>query len=102
MPKRRRGAAQSRKKKKKPVAATDGYWEIERVLDRRCRQGVVECLVQWKGDYENTWEPAENLSDKAWQEAVRLADQQAARKLGLTDESEEAAPPRPLRQRRSF
>lgn len=52
----------------------DGYWEIEQVLDHRVRNGVDEFLVKWKGfdEDENSWEPADNLSELAWLEAKKL------------------------------
>lgn len=37
----------------------DEHYEIEKILDKRVRNGVTECLIRWKGYTEeyDTWEP---------------------------------------------
>jgi hypothetical protein len=98
--KRRSGSSSKSNKKQRvePVPGTNGvFWEIERVKDFRIRTikpssrkgsgkketSVIEFLVQWKGSFDDTWEPAECLCDSALAEARQLLSDADAQKLGL-------------------
>ena len=43
-----------------------GVYEVERVVAKRNRGGKAEYFIQWKNysPAENTWEPAEHLSEE--------------------------------------
>jgi hypothetical protein len=48
-----------------PIKLDDGQeeFEVERILGERTIRGKREFLIKWKnyGDFENSWEPEENL-----------------------------------------
>ena len=49
-----------------------GFWEVEGIVDVRKNGKTYEFLVQWKGDYENTWEPQKCLNKNALRDAKEL------------------------------
>src|SRR5262249_21295761 len=44
------------------VVEGEEEFEVDEILDSRLRYRRLQYLVKWTGDYQPTWEPAENLS----------------------------------------
>ena len=44
-------------------------WEVDQIIDSRVIENHFHYLVQWKGDWQNSWEKVENLAyyaEKLW------------------------------------
>jgi len=53
-------------KKKEPEEYSeeeDDEYEVEKILDKRRKKGIIQYLVKWLGYDETTWEPEENLEN---------------------------------------
>ncbi|XP_013779659.1 chromobox protein homolog 1-like [Limulus polyphemus] len=52
-----------KKKQKEGGSQVEEEYIVEKVVDKRVKQGQVEYYLKWKGypDSENTWEPQEHL-----------------------------------------
>mmetsp|Transcript_11186 Transcript_11186/g.17296 ORF Transcript_11186/g.17296 Transcript_11186/m.17296 type:complete len:175 (-) Transcript_11186:80-604(-) len=76
----------------KAIKVEDDYFEVEKVVDKRKRGKQVEYKIRWKGctEADDTWEPARNLCDTAYVEAMKFekptAESSAAKKAEKSTE----------------
>ena len=63
---------QSVKKMLKALLDDSADWEIEKLLKRRSKSGVEECLVRWEGfaECEDSWEPTALIPSDVYSECL--------------------------------
>mmetsp|Transcript_25033 Transcript_25033/g.36986 ORF Transcript_25033/g.36986 Transcript_25033/m.36986 type:complete len:171 (+) Transcript_25033:63-575(+) len=63
----------------KAIKVEDDYFEVEKVVDKRKRGKKIEYKIRWKGctEEDDTWEPARNLCDTAYVEAMKFEKTEA-------------------------
>ena len=87
--KERKQAAEIKEGQNKgPQHVEDGFYEVQKIVGERKLPGrKKEYLVRWKGipPSGDTWEPAGNLCDTAYRDAIRFSREQAAMKKKLKE-----------------
>ena len=56
------------------------YFDFEKIIGVQVRQGKTMYKVKWKGDYDATWEPVENLGPNDVQEYHRTHTKQGKKR----------------------
>ena len=77
--------------KEKGRLVASGFYEIDKILDKRVNdKGVEEFLVRWKDcpESDDTWEPSDNLCDTAFADAERLFEEEKVKRELKLRESE--------------
>ncbi|MEW8546122.1 MAG: reverse transcriptase domain-containing protein [Candidatus Thiodiazotropha sp.] len=63
--------------------SNDKYYEVDRLLKVKWVRGKKFYLVKWKGEYKNTWEPEDYITDKPKREFhIRKAGKKRRRRAG--------------------
>ncbi|XP_074032132.1 uncharacterized protein isoform X2 [Leptinotarsa decemlineata] len=65
---------------------TDCFYEVEKILKKRVRKGVVEYFIKWKGygSKSNTWEPGSNILDHTLIKNLEFKNKRKSKKCRKT------------------
>ena len=63
------------------VSEDENIYQVRRIVNHRIRDGVKECLIDWLGYAERTWEPEDHILDQG---AVSEYWKRANEKLGVS------------------
>jgi hypothetical protein len=90
--KKRKELAEEKEKEQGARLVVEEYFEVEKIVGERKRDGRKEYRVRWKGlpPSDDTWEPKSSLCDTAYTEALRFSREQQAGKLNSIKEGERA------------
>jgi hypothetical protein len=90
--KKRKELAKEKEKEQGARLVVDEYFEVEKIVGERKRNGRKEYKVRWRGlpPSDDTWEPKSSLCDTAYHEALRFSREQQAEKLNSIQEGERA------------